>query len=96
MSEDRSREEITARLLTFVRERFLGGDPEGELTSDTPLFEYGVLNSLNTAITAGWIHDTFGIPLSQENITSGTFESVDAISALLCGPAAEKSGDTRQ
>jgi len=86
-----SQDEVSARLLAFIRERFLDGDPRGELEDTSPLLEWGILNSLNTAILIGYIREEFGASVALERVDAATFGSVASISAMLCQLAAEPS-----
>lgn len=76
-------DEIAANLLIFIRESFLSGDSEGELDTDTPLLEYGILNSLNTAILIGHIRDAFGIELPLNDVTAESFKTIASLSVML-------------
>jgi clorobiocin biosynthesis protein CloN5 len=84
-------DQVSARLLAFIRERFLSGDPQGELEETTPLLEWGILNSLNTAMLIGYIRQEFGTFVALEKVDAATFRSVATITSMLCEPAAEPS-----
>jgi clorobiocin biosynthesis protein CloN5 len=74
---------MTAHLLTFVRKSFLSDDEEGELDEDTPLLEYGILNSLNTAMLIAHIRQEFGIAVPLADVTAESFKTVAALSSML-------------
>ena len=74
---------VMPEVLDFIRERFLDGDPRGELTEDTPLLEWGILNSLNTAVLIGWIRDHFGREIPIEKVNAATFRTVRDLSAAV-------------
>jgi clorobiocin biosynthesis protein CloN5 len=78
-----TREGISSELLTFVRESFLAGDPEGELDVDTPLLELGILNSLNTALLVAHLGERFGVNVPLIDVTATTFKSVRSLSGLV-------------
>ncbi|WP_223830654.1 acyl carrier protein [Nocardiopsis quinghaiensis] len=84
MNEALERNEVTERLMAFVRERFLDGDPHGELEETSPLVEWGVLNSLNSAILLNFIHREFAGAVPLEHISAANFRDVRSISAMLC------------
>jgi acyl carrier protein len=88
MTRALSQAEVAARLLAFIRERFLAGDPQGELQRTTPLLEWGILNSLNTAILIGFIHAELGISVPADRVDASAFRSVESISSMLCEVAA--------
>ena len=83
-----SQAEVAARLLAFIRERFLAGDPQGELDKTTPLLEWGILNSLNTAILIGYIYRELGISVPADRVDASAFRSVESISLMLTEVAA--------
>jgi peptidyl carrier protein len=76
-------DQVSTKLLSFIRNSFLAGDPEGELSVDTPLLEFGILNSLNTAETIAYIRDEFGVAIGFGEVTATTFKSVDSLSAVV-------------
>ncbi|MFJ9412544.1 amino acid adenylation domain-containing protein [Streptomyces sp. NPDC101227] len=77
------REEIATKLLAFIRESFLSGDPQGELAGDTPLLELGILNSLNTATLIAYMHGEFKVKVPWRDVTPETFKNIDNLSAML-------------
>jgi clorobiocin biosynthesis protein CloN5 len=88
MSEDL----VTDRLIHFIRMRFLGGDPNGELTVETPLLEWGVLDSLNTAVLLTYVRDELGVVISPMYINGRNFATVTSIAALVAStPVASAS-----
>jgi clorobiocin biosynthesis protein CloN5 len=82
-----SEDETATRLLAFVRERFLSGDPQGELDEYTPLLEWGILNSFNTAVLISYIRSEFGTPVALEKVNAATFKNIRSISSMMCGSA---------
>ncbi|MFF4018731.1 acyl carrier protein [Streptomyces sp. NPDC001843] len=78
-----TREDISSELLTYIRESFLAGDPEGELDADTPLLELGILNSLNTAILVAHLGEEYGVHVPLIDVTATTFKSVRTLSELV-------------
>ena len=79
MTESEIRESITA----YIRERFLDGDIKGELEETSPLLEWGVLNSLNTAQLLGHIRKALGVRIPAMEISSENFRDVRSITALV-------------
>jgi clorobiocin biosynthesis protein CloN5 len=78
-----TQEDVSAQLLSFIRESFLSGDPEGELDADTPLLEFGILNSLNTATLIAHIRDEFAVVVPLADVTAATFKSVGTLSEMV-------------
>lgn len=83
MGSDPTREDVAAELLAFIRDRFLSGDPEGELTADAPLLELGILNSLNTATLIAHIREEYGVAVPLDDVTAATFKTVDSLSEMV-------------
>jgi clorobiocin biosynthesis protein CloN5 len=81
--------DISARLIAFIRERFLDGDAAGELDETSPLLEWGVINSLNSVILLSFISEEFGTPYQLENIDATTFKSVRNMTLMLSGATKE-------
>jgi clorobiocin biosynthesis protein CloN5 len=89
MTNTLSEDQISARLLAFIRDRFLAGDPQGELDVTTPLLEWGILNSLNTARLIGYIRTEFDAAGPLEKADAATFRNVASIASMLCQAAAD-------
>lgn len=70
-------------LLMFVRTQFLDGDATGELTDETPLLAWGVLDSFKTARLLGFIQDEFGSQVPPEQLYAGNFRDIRSIAALV-------------
>jgi acyl carrier protein len=87
-----SEREIRDRVLEFIKERFLDGDPEHELADDTELLALGILDSLNTAVLMTFINENLGVRVPLARISARNFGSVCAIATmindLLAGAAA--------
>ncbi|MFE7563967.1 acyl carrier protein [Kitasatospora sp. NPDC057500] len=72
-------EKITA----FLRERFLDGDPHGELDENTPLLELGVLNSLHTAVLLTHVRTELGVKVPSREINARNLKNVRSIAAMI-------------
>jgi peptidyl carrier protein len=83
MDTTREQDQVSAQLLSFIRDSFLAGDPSGELSVDTPLLEFGILNSLNTAEMIAYIRDEFDVTIAFDEVTATTFKSVGDLSAVV-------------
>jgi peptidyl carrier protein len=84
-----TRAEISARLLSFIRERFLDDDADSDLNEGTPLVDWGLLNSMNTAELLSFIHTEFARTIPPASVTKQNFKNVDSITAMvlaLAGP----------
>lgn len=86
-------DQVLDRIETFVRERFLDDSDDQSLTPTSPLLEWGILTSMNTAILLTYIRETFGVTVPPISITSGNFRDLQSITAMVEGllPAAKAS-----
>ncbi|MFD0521824.1 phosphopantetheine-binding protein [Paractinoplanes durhamensis] len=53
------------------------------MTETTPLLEWGILNSLNTATLIGYVREELGTAIPLSKVTATTFRDVRSISAML-------------
>ncbi|SBT42793.1 acyl carrier protein [Micromonospora auratinigra] len=81
MSSNESPETLS-RLVEYTRTVLLGGDADG-LTPETPLLEWGVLDSLKTARLVGWIRDEFGVRVPPTKMNGANFRDLNSIAALV-------------
>lgn len=84
MQQELAVETVRPEILEFIRREFLDGDPRGELTEETPLLEWGILNSFNTAVLIGWVREHFDREIPIEKVTSATFRTVTSLSDAIC------------
>lgn len=78
-----SHEQLSEHLISFIRDRFLAGDPRGELTATSPLLEWGVLDSLNTAVLLTHIRDDLGIAIPPAKVSARFFKDVRSIAEMI-------------
>ncbi|MGF1429067.1 acyl carrier protein [Kitasatospora sp. LaBMicrA B282] len=83
--------EIQQRITAFVRERFLDGDPKGELEETTPLLEWGVLNSLNTVVLLTYVRTELGVTIPPRQLNAKDLKNVRAIAAMVAKLAAAQA-----
>jgi acyl carrier protein len=76
-------DQLISDLLMFIRTQFLDGDPAGELTEETPLLAWGVLDSFKTARLLSFIEDEFGSRIAPALLSSGNFQDVRSIAAMV-------------
>ncbi|MEU5100169.1 acyl carrier protein [Streptomyces sp. NPDC020996] len=77
------REELLSQLTEFVQERLLS-DPDSQgLAADTPLLEWGILTSVNTAQLLTFIRDELGTTIPPTELTGGNFQNLDSITDLV-------------
>jgi acyl carrier protein len=77
---------VAGELLAYIKEEFLYGDPDGELTEDTPLLEYGILNSLRTVSLLAFARDRLGADLDGLRVDATTLATVRSLSHALSHP----------
>ncbi len=82
-----NRDEILGRLTEFVQRDLLGGtdQPETapELKPDTPLLEWGILNSLNTAKLLAYLRDELDTEVPLTHVTGRYFQDLDTVTDLV-------------
>ncbi|MGQ4271722.1 acyl carrier protein [Nocardiopsis changdeensis] len=91
MNASPDREKTEEVLMTFVRERFLDGDPDGELEPTSPLIDWGLLTSLNSAVLLNFLHREFEGSVAVERITAKDLRDVRSIAALLCDTPVDRT-----
>ncbi len=67
----------------FIRTQFLDGDATGELTDETPLLAWGVLDSFKTARLLSFIQDELDSQIPPEQLYAGNFRDVRSIAAMV-------------
>lgn len=78
-----NREELLAQLTEFVEQRLLA-DPDSQgVDPDTPLLEWGILTSINTAQLLTFIRDEMGINVPPTELTGSNFQDLDSLTDLL-------------
>jgi acyl carrier protein len=75
-------QEILDVLKKYIEERILDS-PGVVLELDTPLLEWGVLNSLSTTRLVGFVREHFGIDVPTEEMVGENFKDLRSIGRLL-------------
>jgi clorobiocin biosynthesis protein CloN5 len=76
-------DQIVDDLLMFIRNQFLDGDDTDELTDETPLLAWGVLDSFKTARLLNFIEDELGSQIPPAQMYAGNFQDVRSIAAMV-------------
>jgi len=76
-------DQLATELMGFIRRAFLDGDQAGELTDETPLLAWGVLNSFKTARLLTYIEDELGCRIPPTELYVGNFQDVRSIAAMV-------------
>jgi acyl carrier protein len=82
MSDD-GRQAVAGRLVEFVEQHLLDGKGVEEFTTTTPLLEWGLLNSIETARLVAFIRDDFGVRVPPTDMVSRNFKDVESITDLV-------------
>jgi acyl carrier protein len=69
-------------LASYVSERILQ-DSNVTIEPETPLLEWGVLNSVSTAQLIGFIRERFQVDVPPEDVMGSNFKDLRSISLLL-------------
>ena len=69
-------------LRTYVGDQILQ-DSEVPIERDTPLLEWGLLNSISTTQLVGFIRDHFQIEVPLEEMVGNNFKDLGSISQML-------------
>lgn len=78
-------DEVKQRITAFISETFLDGDPKGELTESTPLLEWEVLNSMNSALLLNFLREELRVDVPLSSINAANFRDIAAITKLVSG-----------
>ena len=78
-----SREKVMSVLMDYIQDRLLDGDQSVGLTTETPLLEWGILNSIETARLVSHIRHEFGVRVPPSHMVSKHFGSVESIADLV-------------
>ncbi|MFD7027566.1 acyl carrier protein [Streptomyces sp. NPDC059917] len=74
--------EFTKEFVTrFIEDEVLKG--QGEVEGDTPLIEWGILDSLSVARLGGRLEKEFGVVILGDTSLGEKFRTVDAICAFV-------------
>lgn len=87
-----NRTDVLAEIEEFVRTQLLHGDRSAELTSTTPLLEWGVLNSMNIARLLTFIRENLGVNVPPQHIVGRNFRDLDSVTDLTVSLAGEPVG----
>ncbi|GAA5013306.1 acyl carrier protein [Streptomyces sp. NPDC005813] len=77
------RDELINQLTEFIQERLLAEPDAQGIAPDTPLLEWGILTSINTAQLLTFIRDELGTNIPPTELTGTNFQNLDSITDLL-------------
>lgn len=70
---------IAQTLRSFIQENFLYMRPDLQYADDDSLLAKGVIDSLGVMEIVGFLEETFGLTVDQDEVTEQNFGSVAAI-----------------
>lgn len=73
---------IIDTLRSYVTEQILQ-DSNTMIEPDTPLLEWGILNSISTVRLIGFIREKFAVDVPPEEVVGSNFKDLRSISQLL-------------
>ena len=82
-------QEVLDILQKYIAERILGS-PDVVIEPDTPLLDWGVLNSISTTQLVGFVREHFGIEVPAAQLVGENFKDLRSVSRLLRRLAAEE------
>jgi len=78
---------LTTALRQYIVTEILEGNDEG-FTTQTPLLEWGLLNSMEMVRLLAYIHRQFAVEIAPDHVTPAHFQTVDSIVQLVKRQAA--------
>ncbi|RCG33322.1 acyl carrier protein [Sphaerisporangium album] len=76
--------EVADVLRKYLTERILDAT-DVAIEPDTPLLEWGILNSLTTTRLVGFVREHFGIEIPTEEMVGQNFKDLRSIGRLVAG-----------
>jgi acyl carrier protein len=74
--------EVSAAVRQYIAAEILEGDDEG-LNGQTPLLQWGILNSMEMTRLLGFIDRQFQIRIAPTEISPARFRNIDEIAAFV-------------
>ncbi|MGW3661950.1 acyl carrier protein [Streptomyces sp. NPDC005141] len=67
----------------YIRKEFLDGDTSVELTSSSPLLEWGILNSMNTTRLAAFVSERYDVTVSPKAMRTANFRTIESVAHMV-------------
>lgn len=80
-------DDILAQLTTYVADEILDGERR-DLTGDTPLLEWGILDSVAMVSLLAFIEEKFNVEIPDEAVRPENFATLGRLAALVCQASA--------
>ncbi|MEV0225002.1 phosphopantetheine-binding protein [Streptomyces sp. NPDC050704] len=86
-----NRDDVSRLIGAYISEQFLDGDEDSGLKPDSPLLEWGVLNSMNTSLLLAYIRNELGVTVPSTSITGRHFRDLNSITDMVYGLSRERA-----
>jgi len=80
---DGERQALLEKLTRYVSDEVLGEQDATDLTATTPLLEWGILNSVETARLTVFLRQECGVRVSPTQVTAENFRNLESITDLV-------------
>ena len=74
--------EVSEAILAYVVREIMDGEADG-LDANSPLLEWGILNSLEIVRLRVFVKEAFGVNVTDEMAQGDSFATIDAIAQLV-------------
>jgi acyl carrier protein len=74
---------VLDRLTEFTRTELVSSAEAADITTTTPLLEWGVLKSLETARMLAYIREEFEVYVPPTHVTSTNFRDLESIATMV-------------
>jgi acyl carrier protein len=78
-----TRDQIIARMRSFIEENFLYMRSDYELQDDTSLLGGGIVDSMGVMEVVAFLEEEFGVVVADEDVTEENLGSIGAIATYL-------------
>ncbi|TDV52024.1 phosphopantetheine-binding protein [Actinophytocola oryzae] len=80
---DTERQALLEKLTRYVSDEVLGEQDATDLTTTTPLLEWGILNSVETARLTVYLRQEFGVRVPPMQVNAEHFKDLESITDLV-------------
>ena len=80
---DDERVDVTRKLVEFVEKHLLDSKDVGELTTTTPLLDWGLLNSIETTRLVAYLREEFSVRVPPTEMVARHFKDIESIADLV-------------
>ncbi|MFI6864495.1 acyl carrier protein [Streptomyces sp. NPDC050421] len=84
------RDALLSRIRDYIVDELLGDSDGVELAPDTPLLEWGILDSLSTVRLLNFLRQDLKAPITTSDLVGDNFRDLDSLVAFLLSAHAER------